>query len=175
MGNVKIQNIKILHMLDSNPDTSWLGTYTDELGPGVIIVESGEFYEKLKAPVDVPTRGLTFRGFKPYAGGEEAGTADYYKYGMQDFERMQALNNGEFSFIGIRAVATVYYPVGTAARLEKLSSGGLWGIESDCFDAIREIEAEQLAELKEHLEQFGVDTSNFDELAKEAHAKFVDR
>ena len=53
-------------------------------------------------------------------------------------------------------------------RREEFPSGGLWGIESDSNDEYRhEIEMEQLGDLKKHLEQFGVDTSDFYEIYEE--------
>lgn len=183
MKTITIESIRIKHEVDESPDTSFLGEYTDDLGPGVIVRELEEFYEKLPAPMErdvdgrfyrkgepenLPSRGREYRGFVPYAGGEKAGTARYYRYGMQDFKRMEALNNGDFCFIGVLAEATVKYQEGDHYRLETLASGGLWGIESDSGDYIKEVEREQVADLKAHLEVFGVDLSNFDELSSEA-------
>ena len=72
--------------------------------------------------------------FKPYAGGEEPGTKEYQASGMQDYDRAEALNNGQWHFIGIKASAIVSYTDGNGKRLETFESGGLWGIESDAPD-----------------------------------------
>jgi len=180
-----IETIRIKHMIDPDPDLSFLGEYTDDLQPGVIVRDLGEFYEKLPAVMErdtdgrfmgkgapeVPSKGREYRGFIPYAGGEKPGTRAFYRYGMKDFERIQQLEREYFSFIGIRAEAVVQYPIAGnpgSFRLETLTSGGLWGIESDSGDYLKEVAKEQLEDLKQHLEQFGVDTSDFDEKAENA-------
>lgn len=80
----------------------------------------------------------------------------------QDFDRMEKLNNGGFCFIGIRADARVAITDKRSIGLQsyhlvqELTSGGLWGIESDSDDAfMKETEQEQLDELKEQLKSFG--------------------
>ena len=89
------------------------------------------------------------------------------KYLKQDKERLNAYNNNEFDFLGISAKAEVsyemdnVYPKGNR-RIEWLSSGGLWGIESDCGEKeLKQVEDEQLENLKEHLKMFNVDISDF--------------
>ena len=112
------------------------------------------------------------RFFLPYAGGEKQGTEDYYKYGLQNYKRMEGLNNGDWFYTGVMAEAEVSYPIeGGSERIERFTSGGLWGIESDSSnDYIKQVSQGELADLKEHLKQFNVDLSNFDELAAEALA-----
>ena len=176
-----IEEIKVRAIPDESPDTSWLGEYTDDSRPGVIIREYGEFYEKIptemerdydgtfigKAEPELPSRGRNYRGFIPYAGGEKVGTKDFYKYGMQDYKRMEGLNNGDWYFVGIQAEALISYPInGGSRRLEHLTSGGVWGIESDAGDYLEEVMKEEFADLKGHLEQFNVDVSNWDELVE---------
>ena len=81
-----------------------------------------------------------------------------YTYGMQDYERMEGLNNGDWCFIGIIAEATVKYPINNngSYRLETFTSGGLWGIESDSGDYLDTVASEQIADLKKHLAVFGI-------------------
>jgi hypothetical protein len=139
--------------LDENPDTSWIGEYTDELEPCVILRARGEFYEHLPEDADWPSRGREYRGFRPYAGGEKPGTENFYVYGMRDFQRMEALERGDWCFVGIMAKAEVVTPSGT---IQILRSGGLWGIESDSDESyLGEIRAEQLDELRDELDAFG--------------------
>jgi hypothetical protein len=186
MERPKIDSIKIIHAVDEYPDLSYIGKYTDDMEPGVIVREYGEFYEKLPAEMErdtdgrfyrkgspeVPARGREYRGFRPYAGGEKPGTKDYYKYGMQDFKQMEDINNGYIQIIGIYAKATVSYEVAAGGRrIDTLESSGLWGIEEGPKGSkayIKEIEQQQLDDLKEHLEHYQVDMSNFKELAEEA-------
>lgn len=82
------------------------------------------------------------------------------KYMEQDAARLQSFNDGQWQMLGCRAVAEVSYPVGNGSRrIERFTSGGLWGIESDCGqDYKTQVEAEQVNELKNHLEQFNIPT-----------------
>ena len=171
-----IGKIWIEHILDDCPDTSFYGKYADQLDDGVIVREFDEFWENLddEQKEDAEnTRSREYRGFKPYAGEEKEGTEDYYKYGLQDYERMEKLNKGDFCFIGIVANCKVKYPIGQGSfRLENFSSSGLWGIESDSGkDYLDEVGKDELENLKFHLEKMNINTSNFDELAKDAEIK----
>lgn len=173
---LKIESIKIVHYHDECPDTSFIGEYTDKLEDGVIVRHFDEYYENLTDEERslIPLRGREMIGFKPYAGGEKTGTEDYYKYGLQDYKRMEGLNNGDWSFIGIEAVATVSRDIGGGnRRLETLSSGGLWGIESDSGKYLNEVAKGEIQDLKEHLSAFNVNTDNFDEMAEEAMANII--
>ena len=84
---------------------------------------------------------------------------DVRKYVRQDYERMESLNNGQWCFIGIRAEAE--YSVGEGVRgghclIQEVTSGGLWGIESDSEASyFAEVEAEELANLREQLAGIG--------------------
>ncbi len=82
-------------------------------------------------------------------------------------ERKAEYERGEFHFEGCYAAAQVAYAIGGGSyRLEDFQSGGLWGIESDSGDDHRrEVAAEELADLRGHLEKFGVDVSTCKELA----------
>jgi len=113
-----------------------------------------------KAPPEIRRNNREHTGFIPYAGGEKPGTKDYYKYGMQNYERMEGLCAGDWWFLGIVAECVVSYSISETTgdcRLETISSRGLWGIESDCCeDYIGEVEQEQLEDLKGHLAAFGI-------------------
>ena len=117
---------------------------------------------------DCPHDSRAYNNFKPYAGGEEAGTKEYYEYGLQDFKRMEGLEHGDWHFVGVIAEAVVEYETETGNyRLETLTSSGLWGIESDAEDYLEEIEGEELASLKRHCEEFNVDLSKWSELTED--------
>ena len=98
-----------------------------------------------------------------HLGGEE--------YAEQDDQRVAAY--GDWWMLGIMARAEVSYAIGQGnSRLESLTSGGLWGIESDSgAEYIETVAREELADLKAHLGHFSVDLSNFDELAELAISK----
>lgn len=80
--------------------------------------------------------------------------ADIRKYVRQDYKRMESLNAGNWCFIGIRAEADVQTAHG--AVIQTISSGGLWGIESDAGDDhIKETIQDELDSLKTELTALG--------------------
>jgi hypothetical protein len=79
----------------------------------------------------------------------------------QSKERKESYGQS-WEMLGCVAKAEVSYPCGSNGerRIEWLSSGGLWGIESDMDDNTRqEYEDEQLQDLAGHLAHFGIKTS----------------
>ncbi len=166
---MKIESIKIIHTIDEDPDFSHLGEYTDDLKPGVIVRCCNEYYENLPDDFAYSFHGSEFQGFKPLGGDEPVGSKAYREYGMQDFKRIEGYNNNDWFYICISAKATVSYSINNEdLRFETLSSGGIWGVETDGGeDFIKEIETEELNDLKDHLKQFGIDVSNFDSIEVE--------
>ena len=96
------------------------------------------------------------------------------KYVKQDYERMESLNRGNWCLIGIRAEAEIGIPstsryivlpnidirTGKASPrdylLQTITSGGLWGIESDSDKSYLEsVEKEELADLRAQLKALG--------------------
>lgn len=78
----------------------------------------------------------------------------------QSNERKASYGSG-WEMLGCVAQATVSYPIGgNSRRLQTLSSGGLWGIESDSDRAyMQSVAQEQLTELVDHLTAFGIETT----------------
>lgn len=120
---------------------------------------SAEEIKRLKAelktlkPHDCPTSSKEYNYFLPEAGGEQPGSDKYQKYGKQDFQRMEGLNNGNWYFLGIIAKASIRT---TSTTLQVIHSGGLWDVESDCDKKhLEEIEQEQLDSLKFELMTLG--------------------
>jgi hypothetical protein len=75
------------------------------------------------------------------------------KYVRQDYERMESLNHGNWGFIGIRAEAEISV---SADMAQEITSGGLWGIESDSDkNYFAEVEKEELASLRDQLTALG--------------------
>ncbi len=81
------------------------------------------------------------------------------KYVRQDYERMERLQRGDWCFVGIRAEAEILLPLGDASIVQEITSGGLWGVESDSErEYLSEIETEELASLREQLGAVGFST-----------------
>lgn len=77
---------------------------------------------------------------------------DIRKYVARDYARMEALQAGEWSFIGIGAEARITI----GGTCQTVTSGALWGIESDSDESyLEETEQEQLAELRAILYEMG--------------------
>jgi len=75
------------------------------------------------------------------------------KYVRQDYERMESLNRGDWSYIGIRVDAQVTLSTGV---VQDITSGGLWGIESDSESSyFDEVAADEWSQLKEELSSMG--------------------
>ena len=163
MKKFKIETIVIEHKIEDNPDTSFIGEYTSDLGDGVIIRQYDKFYEDLTEEEieEINERNREYTGFKPYAGGEKVGTKEYKEYGLQDYKRMEQLSNGDFTFIGISAYANIYFEENGVRQYQKITSGGIWGIESDDKSGVEEFEKEQIEDLKHQLEHLNIDVSNF--------------
>ena|GEM_PF-2245781 len=81
---------------------------------------------------------------------------------QEDFEeRLAAFQAGEFSFVGVHAEADVVIE----GVVQTLTSGGLWGIESNSVENesgeeyLREIVVQEYEELRKILKTVGVPTS----------------
>ena len=99
-------------------------------------------------------RGREYRYFNPCAENYKGEPdADIRKYCLQDYERMRDLERGEWCYIGIKAVADVDL---TGGLIQRIASGGIWGIESDSDPSdFRSIEREQLDDLRDELHAIG--------------------
>ena len=163
-----IESIKVVARPDYNADASYLGDYTDTESDWAICRCCGEYLANCDEDHELSFDRREVRFFKPYSCGEKEGTAEYQEYGKYDYERMERLNNGDWNYLGIQAVAIVKYSIGQGHfRLEEMTSGGLWGIESDSGEYLDEVMGTELGELKEHLEVFNVDMGNWDALTKD--------
>lgn len=71
-------------------------------------------------------------------------------------ERIDAWERGDWHYVGVIARAHVYIPIGGRSfRMMRLDSGGLWGIESDAGEYLREVYQEQRDDLLAELRTFG--------------------
>lgn len=81
------------------------------------------------------------------------------KYVLQDYERMERLNAGDWYYIGVIAQAHVATPDTFGYTEQVIRSGGIWGIESDSDRSyLQAEEEEQLSELRGILKDFGFST-----------------
>ena len=98
-----------------------------------------------------------YRYFNPSDNYKGESPEDTVKYVRQDYARMESLNSGNWCFIGIRVDAE--YSVGNARAgylAQELTSGGLWGIESDSSeDYLTSVESEELDALAAQLKGIG--------------------
>mgnify|MGYP001598130070 CR=1 FL=1 len=149
-----IERIIVKHVEDENPDISWIGEFTDKADPWNIVREgefSGQYIADLPEGAELPSKGREYRFFTPSAGGETPGSENYKANGLQDWERMEMLCRGDFCFVGVIAKSEIR----VFGVSQFVSSGGLWGIESDSGDYLQEVANEQLEELAGILAEIG--------------------
>jgi hypothetical protein len=179
----KIERVEIVHKLDDVNDPSYIGTYSDspENEFSIDRAHDGDcphFWANADVPDDARECDCTSwdvsrnRYFNPGtvepfdvgASWIPATVDDKRSYwflamqnnALQDYSRMTSLDDGQWHYIGIQAVAHISTPDGFGYTEQVVRSGGLWGIESDSDkEYIAEIEQEQLAELRGILAQFG--------------------
>jgi hypothetical protein len=144
--------------MDSDPDTSVLGEYTDEYEDWNIVAigkHQGKFCIKVPDR-ELPETGHQFKYFKPADVGVKAGSKLYRKYALENYKRIVGLENGIWSFLGITARAEVMLARSGGGIIQHITSGGLWGIESDLAEEdIKDIEDEELRTLRSELIGYG--------------------
>ena len=108
---------------------------------------SGREYRYFNGPVE------NYKGESP---------EDIRKYILRDYKRTESLNRGEWCFLGVRADAEVYLGATSPSfnnyigSTQTITSGGLWGIESDSDDSYIEDQGKnELSELKDQLKALG--------------------
>ncbi len=69
-----------------------------------------------------------------------------------DRERLEAFNRGDWWMVGIRVRATIV----VNGVLQRIESGGLWGVESDARDYWKEVACEEYAALVDTLAALGI-------------------
>lgn len=147
----QILSIKVQRLLDENPDTSYLGEYSN--------------HAMSEEAIDRKERGdmgrNEYRFFNPAMTGEETGNPESPE---QDYERMESLNRGDWSMIGIRAEAQIL----VNGTVQKIGSAGLWGVESDSGkDYLEEVARQELTDLEASLMGLGFSQDEVDEAIPE--------
>ena len=180
----RILSVTIIHQPDSDGDTSYYGEYSSQrkskysidrahtLDCAVNQEPGSDIGQDYGEPCDCDERGdqgrNEYRYFNPSFNYVDKhgdllpdNTADEVrKYVRQDYERMEALQRGDWCFIGIKAVAEVsltnmandsFRPV-----TQIIHSPGCWGIESDQSESdFNAVEQGELADLKTQLSAIG--------------------
>jgi len=123
-------------------DISYLGKYSSEPGP-------------FDRTIDRQTVGYVQPGkcryFIAVMSASESGNPESVR---QDYERAEAYCRDEWSMVGVIASAQICLP--GSDIVQRITSGGLWGIESDSGeDYFAETEKAQLEELEEELFRLG--------------------
>lgn len=168
---LKIESVRIEHKCDESPDTSYLGEYSDTPSDFAIIrrgEQAGEFVRDVET---MPAKGREYRFFNPACGNYKGETPeDIRKYCLQDYHRMESLNNGQWCFIGVIAKAVLI--VGDTTQT--IRSAGVWGIESDSDDNyLASVANDELAQLREQLELLGLGKRAIDHAFKNVETKCV--
>lgn len=148
----QILDIKIEHLHDDDPDTSWLGKYSTKKEKFAIdrkmmgVLEHRIWEYQYFIPANPPTSKC--RRARSYE----------WKFCLDDFWTMEKINRGDIWFIGIRAVARIL----VNDTIETIHSGGLYGIEQPSLDNshVEEVEQEQMKELYDILKQLGFKDSD---------------
>ena len=137
----KINKIIINYIPDNDADLDWLGKFSQEPGKFAVKHDGGS------------------RSY-PFFNAENV---ENMKQAKENYKRMMEFENGIVSMYGVKATAEIYTSNdGKAWLINKVSSGGLWGIESDNEEKyLKEIEVEQLDELKDVLLALGFTAKEF--------------
>lgn len=89
--------------------------------------------------------------------------ADTSYLDQDEFEtRREEYREGSFSFVGVRACAAILFETEQGGWIHgpTVTTPGLWGIEDDSGeDYLREVGADEAAQLPEMLEALGIDAS----------------
>jgi hypothetical protein len=216
----RILSVTVKRMCDTDPDTSWLGKYSDrrlseydiDRAHGIDCdtlrhdaeeskhikeceyvgndawdcghIDNSDSDEQCDCHVCViPTTcdcigdNWNRREYRYFNGNVEnyegESAEDIRKYVRQDYARMEGLNNSQWGFIGIRADARVILNTAVDPTLtQDITSGGLWGIESDIGKGYLEsVEQEQLAELRGQLSELGFSSRAISKAFETAESK----
>lgn len=147
----KIISIQIVKQEESDGDFSYLGAFTDVPVSHAIIrfgEHAGKFVRDLPAN-EWLISGREYRFFLP-------ANDTHPDYQVKNWKRAEALNNGEWGFVGIYASAKVQFSEN--GPIQTLRSGGLYGIESDSGEAyFSEVGNEELESLGDVLAGAGFD------------------
>ena len=144
---MKILEVELASQVDEIADTSYLGEFSNS--------EDTRYPDSIT--IDHSDGGRKFRYFHAHNVSNQD-EAD------QNYRRILDHGNGWWA-IGVYAKAVIEI----ADVRQELSSGGLYGIESDSGESyFREVASDELGALRDICEEVGLDLAEFDKLAAEA-------
>lgn len=130
MLSKEIRKIEVITLDDETPDTSFLGEYSNQPGPDAIDRKACGDWKRGE-----------YQYFNPAMTGAETGNPESP---AQDYARFEAFNRGDWHFIGVKARAEVVI----GDTIQTITSGGLWGIESDSdADYVTSVKKDELSAL----------------------------
>lgn len=131
----KINKVIVERIPDYDTDLSYLGTFGNEAGKFAVKHDGN-------------------RNDYPYFNADNV---ENMKQAKQNYNRIMKYDSGELCDYGVKATAEVYTSQdGKSWKIDKITSGGLWGLSSDGSTAEFDSEAEnQRAELTDILKEFG--------------------
>jgi hypothetical protein len=145
----RILSVKVERRTDTDGDYNKEGKYSNTPGPADRTVD--------RKALGHMGRG-EYRYFIAANSGKDTGNPASVR---EDYDRTEALNRGEWCYLGIMATANIVLPGSDV--VQRIASGGLWGIESDSGDDyFAEVEAEELAGLRGELETVGFSKRQID-------------
>ncbi len=158
---------------DDNPDTTYLGEYTNKYQPGCIIRADRTFYEDHidDDEYDPPGMNREYSFFMPAEIEEEPGTELYKKYALQNYDAIEGLSNSDWIYVGV-TVSTVVHANVAGVSLSDTVSDSLWGIEDhwdkSSSEDINEIISELKYGVKQRLLKMGFSDNEIEESFKNA-------
>jgi hypothetical protein len=162
-GRKHIERVYIDFPNDDSQDFSTIGEFTNDPDPWAIVrfgPYSGEYIADLPEDAELPRSKGDAAFFLPYAGGEKPGTDAYQEYGLQDWERAESYERDQWGFMGVVAKAEI---TTSSGYTQTISSGGLWGVESDVDSVYKQqISQEELSQLGSELEDLGFNRAEID-------------
>lgn len=147
--NRRILKVTIRREIDECPDLSWIGEYSNRPGDEDKTIDRKERGDcgRLELPYFIATNSAADTG--------NPESVD------QDYRRMEDYGNG-WVMVGvwIEAEVTVAECGRGSSVIQRIRSGGLWGIESDSSDEFfAEVEAEEFTQLRAELSAMGFSKS----------------
>ena len=142
----KIDEICIRHIVDEYPDLTFLGEFADSLG---------------QFPIHHSDEPGQFRYFNAHNVSNKVEA-------QQNYERILQFRDGHVCMMGVRAEAKIVTSFNLldpsqSAAMNRISSCGVWGIESDSDkEYVEEIEREELGELRHVLTSLGFTAEQID-------------
>jgi len=142
--------LRIEHVLDEDPDLSFLGEYSSSWQEGAIDREELGDMERGELRYFIPGQHVPHspKNWSHVSAAEKAKVVKQYgslaaadeAYAMHDYERMERYNRGDWHMMGI--VVTIL-----KGAFKEVGNASLWGIESDSSAAyVEEVENDLMEE-----------------------------